>query len=95
MSEKKQVMVRLDPPDYETLRLHAYKAGVPVAVLARVLIKQRLDNLETERSLLEGVAPEISAGETTTVEVSTLPPASPSGRSSSSTRRRKKKKNRR
>lgn len=87
-------MVRLDPPDYETLRHHAYKARVPIAVLARVLIKQRLDNLELERSFLEAATPEISDGEATT-EISSPSSVSPPGQSSSSARRRKKKKNRR
>jgi hypothetical protein len=35
MSDKKQIMVRLDPGDYEKLREVAYGARVPLAVLAR------------------------------------------------------------
>ncbi len=80
-------MVRLDPDDYENLRFHAYRARAPVAVLARVLIKQRLDNLEFERRMSE------SAGQDEAVaEPSEIPSGSAPPRRSSNAKRSKKKK---
>ncbi len=87
MSDRKQIMVRLDPEDYETLRLHAYKARAPVAVLARVLIKQRLDNLESETRLTEHDSPDELV-----VELSDTSPASSPSRRSPNAKRSKKKK---
>jgi hypothetical protein len=87
MSDRKQIMVRLDPEDYETLRLHAYKARAPVAVLARVLIKQRLDNLESERRLTEHDSPDELVADLS----DTSSASSPSLRSPNAKRSKKKK----
>ena len=86
MSDKKQVMVRLDPEDYEILRRHAYEARAPVAVLARVLIIQRLEQLELEPKLQDDGQDE------PTVEAS---PAPRPRRRSPNAKRSKKKKARR
>jgi hypothetical protein len=87
MSDRKQIMVRLDPEDYEILRLHAYKARAPVAVLARVLIKQRLDNLEFERRLTEHDSPDELVVEPSETSSASSPP-----RRSPNAKRSKKKK---
>ncbi len=87
MSDRKQIMVRLDPEDYEILRLHAYKARAPVAVLARVLIKQRLDDLELELRLSERVGQDEAVA-----EPSEIPPVLSSPRRSPNAERSKKKK---
>ncbi len=80
-------MVRLDPEDYETLRLHAYRARAPVAVLARVLIKQRLDNLEFERRMSERAGQDEAVAEPSETSPSPSPP-----RTSPNAERSKKKK---
>ncbi len=46
MSDKKQIMVRLDPGDYEKLRDVAHGARVPLAVLARNWITLELGRHE-------------------------------------------------
>jgi hypothetical protein len=78
MSDKKQIMVRLDPGDYEKLRDVAYGARVPLAVLARNWI-----TLELERQEL----PDDGQGQPTAQAAQGSPP----GQRSPSSKRRKKK----
>lgn len=89
MSDLKQIMLRLESADYEALRLHAYRARAPLAVLARVLVKQRLDDLERERFLTERTAHDYDPAQAPEIPLS---PASP--RRSSNAKRSKKNKKR-
>jgi hypothetical protein len=83
MSDRKQIMVRLDLEDYEILRLHAYKVDSPVSVLARVLIMQSLDNLELERRLTEHDGQdEVSVEPSETSSASSPPRRSPNAKRS-------------
>jgi hypothetical protein len=86
MSDKKQIMVRLDPSDYEKLRDFAHESRVPVAVLARNWITLQLGRYEPADEL-----PEPGQDETPPK----TPPSSSPGQRSANARRRKKKKNRR
>ncbi len=86
MSDKKQIMVRLDPGDYEKLREYAYGARVPVAVLARNWITQQLGRYEFPDKLPESDQDETPAEN---------PPSSSPGQRSANAKRRKKKKTRR
>jgi hypothetical protein len=86
MSDKKQIMVRLDPGDYEKLRDFAHGARVPVAVLARNWIILQLGRYEFPDEL-----PDDGQGEPT----AKASPVSPPEQRSPNSKRRKKKKNRR
>ncbi len=86
MGYKKQIMVRLDPGDYEKLREMAYQSRVPIAVLARNWITLQLGRLEEVDELPEADQDEIPP------ETSL---ASSPGQRSPNAKRRKKKKTRR
>lgn len=83
MSDRKQIMVRLEPEDYEKLRWTAYVARIPVAVLARNLITQQLGRYEYPDDLSEADQDETPAENS---------PSSTPGRRSPNAKRRKKKK---